>query len=267
MVLSLGGVRVAIRCWPAGPPVEAHEGLAPYACPPPADWALDLEVATGPFGGPTGVPVVVSSGETGRRRYRVSRYDLEGSLDEASRLGTFRHEGTRHSVLVPLKIALSLALPGAGGMLIHAAAALVGGRGYLFPGESGAGKSTLLRAGGGDVPLSDETAIVRRSASGFDLYGTPFHGELTLPPRSDHAPLAAIAFPDRALPSGAHPLAPPEALARLMRCVVNFCLDDPELDRELFALAAEVSASVPAFAVSLEQGEAVWGPLGAALPA
>jgi hypothetical protein len=67
------------------------------------------------------------------------------------------------------------------GAILHACAVVTpGGEGWIFLGRSGAGKSTLSnlwRNRTDAVILSDDRVIVRPSAEGFEIYGTPWHGD------------------------------------------------------------------------------------------
>jgi hypothetical protein len=62
-------------------------------------------------------------------------------------------------------------------ILLHAAAIVIDGEGYVFFGASGRGKSTVARlaAGVGQV-LTDETAIVQLTSQGPEIVVTPFWG-------------------------------------------------------------------------------------------
>jgi hypothetical protein len=64
-----------------------------------------------------------------------------------------------------------------GGALVHAASAVLDGRGYLFYGESGAGKSTLASCNRRARIVSDDLSLVLPGAGGgLDLVGSPFRG-------------------------------------------------------------------------------------------
>lgn len=83
-----------------------------------------------------------------------------------------------------------------GGALLHAAGAVVGGAGVLFPGRSGAGKSTiarLLEGRGGWRVLSDDRIAARRGGGAIRLYGTPWPGDAGIA-RNESAPLRAVFF-------------------------------------------------------------------------
>lgn len=63
-----------------------------------------------------------------------------------------------------------------GGALVHAASAVLGGKGYLFYGESGAGKSTLSALNRRARIVSDDLSLVLPDAGGLALVGSPFRG-------------------------------------------------------------------------------------------
>src|SRR5205814_532788 len=76
--------------------------------------------------------------------YRFRRRDLDATLDLAA--------GTLDAVSQPtlsaeaaLRIAVSLALPRRGGLLLHSSGVVEDGRGHVFSGPSGAGKTTTVR--------------------------------------------------------------------------------------------------------------------------
>jgi len=131
-----------------------------------------------------------------------------------------------------------------GGVIVHAAGAVIDGRGLVFPGVSGAGKSSLCRvlleAGWGDSLLSDDRIILRSAANGdsgdgsrtggaravaaatapgsverFDAWGTPWPGDAGIA-RNACAPLAALLFLVQADADEVVPLAPGAAMRRLM---------------------------------------------------
>ena len=79
----------------------------------------------------------------------------------------------------PLDQVLAMYLLGSRGILLHAAGAIIHGRGMAFSGVSGAGKSTLtgLAAGRpGWEPLSDDRVIVRVGESVAHAVGDPLVG-------------------------------------------------------------------------------------------
>lgn len=61
-----------------------------------------------------------------------------------------------------------------GGLLVHSAAVVRNGRGYLFFGPSGSGKTTVTRLSPRDTVLSDDLALVLPDRQGYAIAGIPF---------------------------------------------------------------------------------------------
>jgi len=80
------------------------------------------------------------------------------------------------------------------GLLVHSAAAILGGKGLLFVGHSGAGKTTTTRLIQERAEiLCDDRNIVRCMDDGFRVFGTWSHGESPRVSAAD-APLTAVLF-------------------------------------------------------------------------
>lgn len=128
----------------------------------------------------------------------------------------------RYPFSFPLSEVLMINLLSRGrGVLIHASALILNGKGYLFAGSSGAGKSTitkLWRGHQGVRLLTDDRIIVRRHNDGyFWIYGTPWHGDVhAASPES--APLERIFLIKHAPQNQAVTLDQQEALSRLLVC-------------------------------------------------
>ena len=108
------------------------------------------------------------------------------------------------------------------GCFMHAAGAILNGKGLVFAGQSGAGKSTtvkMLRSR--SEILCDDRVILRRGQDGFRVYGTWDHGEIPLVSPSN-APLRAIFFLQQSGENKIVPLVDPQVilgklLARLVK--------------------------------------------------
>jgi hypothetical protein len=88
-----------------------------------------------------------------------------GSIDEATGVG---------AVDALLRVALSAALPLAGGLLLHGAAIRdAGGGGLALCGASGAGKSTAAAAFGA---FCDELVVIRPAGDILEVHSTPYWG-------------------------------------------------------------------------------------------
>jgi hypothetical protein len=90
--------------------------------------------------------------------------------------------------------ALGRALPAEGGLLLHAAGALVDGRAFLLPGSSGAGKTTWARAcaAAGLPVLSDDHVLVDLGAEVPFALGSPLRGRDFPSPGRGRWPLAGV---------------------------------------------------------------------------
>lgn len=156
-------------------------------------------------------------------RYAFSRADSEGEIDASTApiVARFRGRPAASVLGSTLRLSLATALWRAGGLLLHAAGAVIEGHGVVFAGPSGAGKSTLcrlLRKSGAKI-LNDEMVAVRPapdSPTGFVLCATPFGGELRTC-TDGRAPLSGVYFLLKAPVHRATRLSAGAALPKLLR--------------------------------------------------
>jgi hypothetical protein len=253
--LAIGGLRTAILT--ADPVVAAavrarYEG---FLSPGPPDWRL--EIAALPAVGPP-PPGDVAVRRDGRpRRFSVRRADLEGTLDLAERSG--------HVALVPgeiavesfMRIAYSLALVDARGLLPHASCLVRAGKAYLFCGPSGSGKTTVARLSRDATVLTDELPVVTVSAGRATAHGTPFWGELARGGGDRAAPLAGIYFLRQASRHRVEPVRPGPALARLLPNVLFFARE-ADVTAGVFRLSAELVEAVSCFDLFFRRDPGFW---------
>ncbi|HET7340730.1 MAG TPA: hypothetical protein VFL90_04640, partial [Methylomirabilota bacterium] len=163
-----------------------------------------------------------------------------------------------------LRVAYSLALLPAGGLLVHAASLAREGRAWVFSGPSGSGKTTLARLSDDAALLSDEISIVRATrAGGVSCHGSPFWGDLGRPGENRAVPLAAIHFLHHAERHAATPLTPARALAALLPNVLFFAAD-AALVAGVLDVAARITSAVPCFTLDFRPEPAVWGVIAVA---
>jgi hypothetical protein len=153
-----------------------------------------------------------------------------------------------HALDATLRLALSVAVPRAGGLVIHSAgiSSTSERRALLFSGPSGAGKSTvsalLEEALPFDHRLGDDLTIARPDEAGtFWAHATPFAGERG-PAADGKAPLAGLYFLLKGTRHVVTPIGPHDALRRLMRNVLAYVVERDSAERVLTAASALVAA-------------------------
>jgi hypothetical protein len=111
------------------------------------------------------------------------------------------------------------------GVIFHACGMINEGVGSIFVGRSGDGKSTLARYFldiGGIKLLNDDRIILRNHKGNFQIYGSPWHGEVTTISPLD-APLQKIYILNQASHNQVVQLDPLDAAKQLfVRCFPTF---------------------------------------------
>jgi hypothetical protein len=264
--LRLSGLRVALEPEGALSPRERAalgELAAARDLGAPLDLRLELGLlpASGPAPPAEPAPAAVrAQGAT----LSVSHALFEARLDPFA--GTGRVERGRAdggALLITLRVALAALLPLRGGLPLHAAGIVTGGRGLAFFGPSGAGKSTLsasARAAGLTV-LSDEQVSLlgdppRVLASGF-------WGALDGTARDAGAPLAALIELDRGPDLRLTRLTPSEALRRLLGALL--VPPHAALWSRALAVAGRFARDVPVYRMAWNPAAPPWDALDARL--
>jgi hypothetical protein len=170
----------------------------------------------------------------------------------------FRAGGLDSLALLPSdQLVLARALPGFGGVFVHAAGVVVDGHGLVFAGPSEAGKSTIVKLiGGRGQVLCDDRVIVRKGPDGFRVHGTWNHGEIRrVSPGS--APLRGIFFLRQARANRIDRVDDPKAvltdlLPRLVRPLLSADWWEQALD-----LAGDIVREVPFYDLSFDMSGAI----------
>jgi energy-coupling factor transporter ATP-binding protein EcfA2 len=135
------------------------------------------------------------------------------------------------------------------GFLLHASAAIWGGKGLCFVGPSGAGKSTLLDLFGKEVPraslLNDDKVALRRIGDVWRVFGTPWYGESRVS-SSACADLSALFFIRHAKQNYVRRLPAGEVCRQLMVQALLPVWDEASTSRVLGAFQSLIG-DIPAY--------------------
>ncbi len=157
-----------------------------------------------------------------------------------------------------------------GALLLHSAAAIVEGSGFMFVGHSEAGKSTtmeLLKAarasrGLDATVLCDDRNVVRRFGSTWRVYGTWSHGT-TSDVSPESAPLRAILFLKQDGENRIEPLSDrKEIWKRLLATLIRGAVTAEWWKKELDILETIV-AEVPCYVMRFDKSGAIVGEIEA----
>ena len=131
--------------------------------------------------------------------------------------------------------------------LFHGSALAVDGRGYLFTAASGVGKSTHVRLwremlGARAVMVNDDKPLLRMTATGPLVYGTPWDGKHRLS-NNIAVPLQAVCLLERAAENTIRPL--DRAMAYPMLVQQAYRPVDPTALGQTLTLLDRLTAAVP----------------------
>ena len=128
--------------------------------------------------------VGISPDEEDVEPHRIAVFDSDFAhgviYSPPSQESTIRSQGFPNLTLFPTdQLLVAQLLAERHGCYMHAAGAILEGRGLLFVGHSGAGKSATTRMLKGQAEiLCDDRIIVRRWEEGFKIHGTWSHGDV-----------------------------------------------------------------------------------------
>ncbi len=173
-------------------------------------------------------------------RHYALRWDFFSEFDAATGKGRYISIPNTNILSIDafVRISYSLLAVSHGGFLIHSASIVRNGGGYLFSGVSDAGKTTVSRISleegrvNDTKVLTDEISLVKPNGGGYNVYGTPFWGELQhgLPESSELKGVMFLIKDDDVFLSK---LAKKDAIKKLMLNVLFFAKDSA-LSKKLF---------------------------------
>jgi hypothetical protein len=204
---------------------------------PDSDPACQFDIQLDPQGRPSDEDAQVTRQGS---LWSFQRGDFRATWDACAHRGHIRQCPNPYSIDTVLRITHSLVLAEEGGLLVHAASAIRGGRAYLFAGVSGAGKTTMARLAPPDATiLTDEISYVRRVANAYKAYGTPFAGELARVGANTSAPLETLYLLVQGPENSIKPVSKIDAARALMRHVLFFA-EEREMVARVFDSVLEL---------------------------
>lgn len=205
-------------------------------------------------------------------RLHVERFDAEGDLDTGALplAASFRVGPSANSLEACVRIALSLALPRHGALMMHASAVEHAGHALVFTGVSGAGKSTIssLLDRAPARKIGDEIIVLRPVDGRWHVTIPPYLGPYdsrgiahgaSAPLDGIHVLVQATRHARTAMPAGA-------ALRELLRHVLVY-VAEPRTAEHVLALVADLTREVPTYRLEFRKDAGVASVLGIAYPA
>ena len=231
--LEIGGVGLDI----SGPSrvIEAMRRFEPFAAPLDRtdDVKLEIAEAHADFEPDLRLDQLLAVQAAVEPHGILLRGAVRGGYDRGVRRGWLEAPRNLGEVDGLVRLALSIELPRRGALLLHAAAVVPLRRdgALVLAGASGAGKSTSASSLG--RVLSDELSVVLVGGKPC-VCGTPYWNG-----QPERAPLDRIVVLERGAAAAPETLAGGRAVAALAPHLVRYVADEA-LDREVFALAAEL---------------------------
>ncbi len=235
VLVEIGGWTVSIILTEPGSRLEPayRQFLSSSYRKPNAEWKVEPEPIPSELDSapPSPPPFPLWEIERGERRTAFRLWKRMGSAElwKAARTDTGLSRGkiwtdrSSDSLAYPLRgldqLLFAHFFLHRGGLIVHAAAAEISGRGYLFPAPAGGGKSTWAKLLGG-VPgvnvLAEDKIVLRREGNNLRIFGTPWNPN----PESrvaGSAALEGIFFLSHHPENSLQPLEPAETLRQLLQ--------------------------------------------------
>lgn len=144
-----------------------------------------------------------------------------------------------------------------GGFLLHSAAIATPQGAYMFCGISGSGKSTIAKVSKADYDLlTDEMALIEKTADGYRVWGTPFWGELQLSVNRC-APLRAVFSLSKSKTNSIEEIPKAQAVTEFMKTILFFA-QNLELGNVLMDKSFEFLAAVPFRQLNFLPEKSLW---------
>lgn len=249
---DLSGLTVRMTGLPAARERRLAEEWAPFAAPPTARPWLDVRIDVVAGGSrPRGADAKSMTGGVvdGAAKWAMigagAHVPRDGPVE--IRIEDAAAEFSLFAVINLMHAAIAWRLPAIGGLMLHAAAAVVDGRAFVLVGAEASGKTTwsrLARAAGARV-LSDDIVLVAPSAGGFEALGSPLRAKDFGGGAPGRWPVAAILLPSHGAAAALEPASALRAQAALT-ANLPFVSDDPGRLVEAGTVVGRLAGTVPA---------------------
>lgn len=170
---------------------------------------------------------------------------------------TFKKENLTSLLCFPTdQILFARLLADRGGIILHGSGIILKEKGFLFIGHSDAGKTTLVKIFHHHAKiLNDDRIIVRKEHGRFYLYGTPWHGDLSLV-APDRVLLKAVFFLNQANENRIERIEGLEAFKGLYGCTIKPLVTKGWLENVL-DICQDLSREVPCYHLYFDKTEGV----------
>ena len=200
---------------------------------------------------------------TAGARIAIWSYEFAGSADTTTRQaelalvdagGATFERGAENF----LRVLTALYILGHGGLLVHGAGVVRGGRAHIFFGPSGSGKTTVTHLSPGDTILSDDLTLVVRKGSGYAAAGIPFGmAHHRVPDTSGSYPIAGLHRLVQSPVLRRERLEGARAVAELASCL-PFVMQEEKSAGAALAIATAVVSSIPVDRLLFRRDPSFW---------
>ncbi len=156
-----------------------------------------------------------------------------------------------------LRVLYSFLIVNRNGFLLHAAGVVNGEKGYVFFGKSGTGKTTVARLSINYTLLSDDLLIIKKINGNFQVFATPFGGELIRERKNTKAVIDGFFLLKKDKRNHLKKVNYSKAIVNLMQNIVYFTKDQ-QAKIKLFNLACDCLTKIPCYEMHFLPDKSFW---------
>ena len=171
-------------------------------------------------------------------KIKVAHRDFLASFDFPKRKGEIFSPRDLTSVENFLRVLYSFLIVRHNGFLLHAAGVVNGEKGYVFFGKSGSGKTTVAKLSTDYTLLSDDLLIVKKINGNFQVFATPFGGELRRERKNTKAVIDSFFLLKKGQSNHLKKMNYSKGIVNLLQNIVYFAKDQQAM-RKLFNLSCD----------------------------